>query len=111
MPPPSPCAQVLLSPEGVLTVQGEKRQEEGVPPGPGGEAEAGKEAGKEQGTAAAGRGYSRRYAAFKRSVLLPGDVDEEGINASVKNGVLTISVPKVAAREAAKPREIPVKTA
>lgn len=93
-------AQVVVSPEGVLTVQGEKKQEEQQL------AASGKE-GETSGSTAPAR-YSRRYSAFKRSVLLPGDVKEEAINATVKNGVLTITVPKVPMPEATKPREIPV---
>jgi HSP20 family protein len=110
---------VLLSPEGVLTVQGEKRQEETFKPTTSDATKAsstepttkgaGKEGMKEE--VGATRGFSRRYAAFKRSVLLPGDVREDGISACVKNGVLTISVPKVPHPEVPKPREIPISAA
>ena len=46
-----------------------------------------------------------RYGWFERSFTLPGDVDENKIKAKMKNGVLTIRVPK---RESAKPKRIPI---
>ncbi len=42
----------------------------------------------------------RRYGSFQRSFRLPDGVDEEGIDADFKNGVLTIRLPKT--REAQK---------
>jgi HSP20 family protein len=36
----------------------------------------------------------RRETSASRSVRLPGDVDEEGITATYKNGVLTVTLPK-----------------
>ncbi|HSR70349.1 MAG TPA: Hsp20/alpha crystallin family protein [Acidobacteriota bacterium] len=47
----------------------------------------------------------RSYGRFERSFTLPTNVDPAGINASLKNGLLTISIPK---REEAKPRQIAV---
>ncbi len=46
-----------------------------------------------------------RYGWFERSFSLPGDIDETKIKAKMKNGVLTIHVPK---SEAAKPKRIPI---
>ena len=46
-----------------------------------------------------------RYGWFERSFTLPGDVDESKIKAKMKNGVLTIRVPK---SESAKPKRIPI---
>jgi len=43
---------------------------------------------------------------FSRSLRLPEEVDEEKVNASVKDGVLTITLPR---QEAVKPRQIPIK--
>ena len=36
----------------------------------------------------------RQYGAFTRSFRLPGDADEAGIGASLKDGVLTVTLPK-----------------
>jgi HSP20 family protein len=36
----------------------------------------------------------RRFGSFERSIKLPKEIDIEKINASFKNGVLTISLPK-----------------
>lgn len=56
-----------------------------------------------------GRKYhrvERSYGSFLRSFTLPDDADPEKINASHKDGVLTITVAKT---EQAKPRAIEVK--
>jgi len=47
----------------------------------------------------------RRSQEFTRTITLPGDVDQEGVTASLRNGVLTIELPK---SPAAQPRKIPV---
>lgn len=36
----------------------------------------------------------RRFSDFSRRFTLPSDVESEGINASFKNGILTITMPK-----------------
>lgn len=59
--------------------------------------------------AAEGASYSRRERAaghFERSFRLADDVDTKRIEASAKNGVLTVRLPKA---EQAKPRAIAVK--
>lgn len=43
--------------------------------------------------------------AFKRVISLPEDVDSENVNATYKNGVLRVVIPK---RESTKPRRIEV---
>ena len=43
---------------------------------------------------------------FSRSINLPEDIDTGNVDASLKNGVLTVIIPKA---EIAKPRQIPVK--
>ena len=48
----------------------------------------------------------RRRARFYRSFVLPKDAEREKIDASFKDGLLTLSIPKA---EAAKPRSIEVK--
>lgn len=55
------------------------------------------------------RGYyrERRYGTFCRQFRLGTNVDAQQIEASYKNGVLTVALPK---REEAKPRQIPVHT-
>ena len=52
------------------------------------------------------RRQTRTVGRFHYEVVLPGEVDEEGIEASLDEGVLTVRVPKV---EAERPRRIPVK--
>jgi len=36
----------------------------------------------------------RRYGSFRRELALPSDVDEKGIDAGFKNGVLTVTMRK-----------------
>lgn len=50
--------------------------------------------------------FERSYGKFYRSFELPHVVDRENIDASYKNGVLNISLPKA---EEAKPKQIEVK--
>ena len=49
----------------------------------------------------------RRSSAFSRSFVLPRNVDRDKIDATFKNGLLNIVVPK---KEEAKPRSIEVKS-
>ena len=75
----------------VLTIRGEKKEDE-------------KEEGKE---------FYRRertYGAFRRTLELPGEVDETKIEASFKKGVLTIGLPKTAEAQE-KIKHIAVKAA
>ena len=51
------------------------------------------------------RRRTRTVGRFHYEVLLPGDVDEEKVEASLHEGVLTVRVPKP---EADRPRRIPV---
>ena len=56
-------------------------------------------------------GYHRREREsgfFRRTIALPAKVDPEKVSASMKNGVLTVTLPRA---EEAKPRKITVKTA
>lgn len=48
----------------------------------------------------------REAGKFSRALSLPGDIDANGIKASLANGILKVSVPKA---EKAKPRQISVK--
>jgi HSP20 family protein len=43
---------------------------------------------------------------FQRTLDLPSGLDADRVDASLKDGVLTITLPKA---EAAKPRRVPVK--
>lgn len=49
----------------------------------------------------------RRYGEFRRMVPLPGEVNEEKVEAAFKEGVLRVIIPKA---EVVKPRHIEVKT-
>lgn len=71
----------------VLTIRGERRQ-------PAGQAEDVKYHLAE-----------RRYGTFSRSLVLPGDLDADSIEARLHAGVLTISIPKL---ERARKRRIEV---
>jgi len=73
--------------EGVLTIKGEKRQEKEE---------------KEEGYHL----VERSYGSFTRSIRLPREVQNDKINASYKNGVLKISLPK---SEESKKKEIKIK--
>ena len=49
--------------------------------------------------------YLRRefsYSKFQQTMILPDDVNKEGISASVEHGVLTIDLPKVTPQEVKK---------
>lgn len=48
----------------------------------------------------------RKNREFRRSFVLPEDVEREGITAAFKNGLLTITLPK---KEKARPKMIEVK--
>ncbi len=50
--------------------------------------------------------YERRYGKFERSFRLNADVITDKIDATFKNGVLTVELPKA---EISKPKEIEVK--
>ena len=51
------------------------------------------------------RRRTRTVGRFHYEVLLPGDVDEENVQASLEAGVLTVRIPKP---ESQRPRRIPV---
>ena len=73
--------------DGVLSIRGEKKNE--------------REQKQEQR-----RYIERTYGSFSRSFRLPGNADAERLQASFKDGVLTIAVPKT---DEAKPKTIAVK--
>jgi HSP20 family protein len=50
---------------------------------------------------------TRRTGRFEYRALLPGDIDTEGVDAALSDGVLTVKVPKA---EAAKARRIEITT-
>ncbi len=79
--------KVELDENNVLTVSGERKQEETK-----------KEKGYE---------YSERsYGRFVRTIQLPNDVDTSKVDASFKDGVLSIHVPK--SEETSRARNIPI---
>lgn len=75
--------------DGVVTVSGEKRS------------------GREEG----GESWyfsERQFGAFSRSFRLPPDAEEAGVTASLKDGVLTVVVPKRKAAPADVARRVPI---
>lgn len=74
---------------GVLTIQGERRQEK-------------EEKGKKF------HRVERSYGSFVRSFTLPETIDESGVKAEYKDGVLNLHLPK---SEKVKPKAIDVKVA
>lgn len=48
----------------------------------------------------------REATSFTRSFTLPSEVDVEKVNASLKNGILSLTLPKA---EAAKPKQVSIK--
>jgi HSP20 family protein len=76
--------------EGVLTFKGEKKEERDE----------------------RDKGYylsERRYGSFQRSFRLPADVDEAKLEATMKNGVLSVVLPK-AAEAKSKAKKLSIKT-
>ncbi len=77
--------EVLLQ-DGVLTVRGEKKLE----------------------SENRHRSYSERcYGRFERQITLDRDIDESAVNATYKNGILTVLVPK-SAHVVERSRRIPI---
>jgi HSP20 family protein len=77
--------EVLMS-DGVLTIRGEKRSE----------------------VEDKSRAFSERtYGRFERRIPLGWEVEEDKVNASFRNGVLTVTMPK-SAKAAAKARRIAI---
>ena len=48
----------------------------------------------------------RESGRFSRAIALPGDIDRDKVSATLKNGVLELTIPKA---QAAKPRKIDIK--
>ena len=61
---------------------------------------------RENGRRGVVRRRTRLVGRFRHEIVLPGDVDENGVEASLAEGVLTIRVPTTAAD---RPRSITVK--
>jgi len=72
--------------DGVLTISGERRYEKDV---------------KEENV----HRIERSYGSFTRSFSLPRNIDAEKVNAEMKDGVLSVRLPK---RESAKPKAIEI---
>jgi HSP20 family protein len=70
----------VLFDDGVLTVKGERKEEKEV---------KGETMHRTE----------RFYGTFERSFALPDDVDPKGIHAESKDGVLTVSLPRVAVKK------------
>jgi HSP20 family protein len=57
--------------------------------------------------ASAGYTYERSYGSFTRAFTLPAEIDAEHVHSELKDGVLTLAIPKKAAAQAKK---IPIGT-
>ncbi|MGO9931463.1 MAG: Hsp20/alpha crystallin family protein [Steroidobacteraceae bacterium] len=83
-------AEVELTPDGgVLTLSGDRREQVIA----------------KSGEDLQGRRIERGYGNFHRRFVLPDTVDGEKVNATGKNGVLTVTIPKQAK---AMPRRIQI---
>jgi HSP20 family protein len=51
----------------------------------------------------------RSYGSFSRSFRLPPDADEKKVDATLKDGLLTINLPKKAGTDAAKGKKVKIK--
>jgi HSP20 family protein len=80
---------VSVSPDGLLTIRGEKREER-------------------EDTQRDYRVVERRYGGFRRAIPLPPGLDADGARARVRHGVLTVTIPRAASSSGT--RRIPVKT-
>ncbi|MCZ7577201.1 MAG: Hsp20/alpha crystallin family protein [Dehalococcoidia bacterium] len=61
---------------------------------------------------AEGRSYSERFfGSFERRIALPATVDEDQIDASLKDGVLEVRLPKSAPAPPPEARKVEIKTA
>lgn len=78
--------------DGMLTIRGEKKEE--------------RTEGEEEGSYYVSE---RRYGSVQRSVRLPQGIDLDKVEASFKNGVLTVTLPKTAEAQE-KTRKIEVKS-
>ena len=72
--------------EGVLAIKGERKFEEEVKEG-------------------SYTRFERQYGSFERRFSLPTGIDQDNIKADLKNGVLTLTVPK---KEESKPKSISI---
>lgn len=50
----------------------------------------------------------RQYGAFTRSFRLPPDADEEGVDANLKDGVLTVKLPRKTVEAGKSDKRIPI---
>lgn len=86
--PDMPREQIKVALEdGVLTIEGERRQE------------------KQEKKPHYHR-LEREYGKFVRRLMMPSDIDETKVTADLKNGVLSVRLPK---SSAARPRTVAVK--
>lgn len=68
----------------------------------------GRERGENEGGGGVGlRRRERAFGRFTRTVSIDAEIDNEGVSATLRDGVLTVTLPKGAA---AKPRKIAVST-
>ena len=73
--------------DNILTIRGEKKQEDHA-----------KESGFQR--------VERSYGSFQRSFILPTTVRNDGVDATYRDGILTITLPKA---EEARPKQIEVR--
>lgn len=76
--------------DNVLTISGEKKEER-----------------EEEGQDNRWHLSERRYGRFSRSFVLPNQVEQDRVQASFENGVLSVTIPK---SEKAKPRRIEIQS-
>src|SRR6516164_5353761 len=90
----------VVASNGGLTIKGEKKEE--------------KEEKKKEEKEEKKKDYylsERRYGSFERRMQIPEGVDADKIEASFKNGVLTVTLPKTAQAQKPEKKKISVKAA
>ena len=49
------------------------------------------------------------YSQFRQTLVLPENINKDGIEAKQENGILSVTIPKKALPESKEPKQIPVK--
>lgn len=98
---PEDAIDIQVTPDNMLVIRAEVRQESGNGESSDGSSGGGQQAQDQKGqqqTQQQQRQYhyrERRYGRFERALSLPQNVDPQNVRADFRNGVLTVTLPKV----------------